>query len=407
MMLKAYKYRLYPTKSQEVLLAKHFGCARYIYNYGLERKIKSYAETQKSISRFTIQADLPKLKKSEDTKWLSEVNSLSLQAALLNLDMAFTRFFKEKNGFPKFKSKHDHNQSFQVPQNTTVDYDLKRVSIPKFKEGIKCKFDRRFSGKIKTSTVSRTPTGKYFISILVETDETIPNKKPIDENKAVGVDLGIKTFATLSDGTEIQNPKNLKKSLKKLKRMQRSVSRKIKGSNSRNKAVNLLAIQHEKVTNRRKNFLHKTSRFLVDRYDTICLETLSAKNMMKNHKLAQALSDISIGTFNAYMDYKAEWYGKNIIRIGRFEPSSKMCSCGHIYKELTLKDRVWTCPCCGSVNYRDFLAANNIKKFAFKKNNTAGTAEIYAGGDMNPVREAAPEIIQADVVETHTSLACG
>lgn len=407
MMLKAYKYRLYPTRMQEVLLAKHFGCVRYIYNYGLERKIKSYAETQKSISRFTIQADLPKLKKSEDTKWLSEVNSLSLQATLLNLDMAFIRFFNEKKGFPKFKSKHDHNQSFQVPQNTTVDYDHKRVSIPKFKEGIKCKFDRRFSGKIKTSTVSRTPTGKYFISILVETDETIPNKKPIDENKAVGVDLGIKTFATLSDGTELRNPKNLKKSLKKLKRMQRSVSRKVKGSNSRKKAVKLLAIQHEKVTNRRKDFLHKTSRFLVDRYDTICLETLSVNNMMKNHKLAQALSDISIGTFNIYMDYKAEWYGKNIIRIGRFEPSSKMCSCGHIYKELTLKDRVWTCPYCGSVNQRDLLAANNIKKFAFKSNNTAGTVGIYAGRNMNPVREAAPEIKQADVVETHTSLACG
>lgn len=407
MMLKAYKYRLYPTRMQEGLLAKHFGCVRYIYNYGLERKIKSYAETQKSISRFTIQADLPKLKKSEGTKWLSEVNALSLQAALLNLDMAFTRFFKEKKGFPKFKSKHDHNQSFQVPQNTTVDYEHKRVSIPKFKEGIKCKFDRRFSGKIKTSTVSRTPTGKYFISILVETEDTLPAKAPIDENKAVGVDLGIKTFATLSDGTEIQNPKNLKKSLKKLKRMQRSVSRKVKGSNSRKKAVKLLAIQHEKVTNRRKDFLHKTSRFLVNHYDTICLETLSAKNMMQNHKLAQALSDISIGTFNAYMNYKAEWYGKNIIRIGRFDPSSKMCSCGHIYKELTLKDRVWACPSCGVVNQRDLLAATNIKKFAFKSNNTARAAGIYAGGDMNPVREAAPEIAQAGVVETHTSLACG
>ena len=335
------------------------------------------------------------------------MNSLSLQAALLNLDMAFTRFFKEKKGFPKFKSKHDNNQSFQVPQNTTVDYEHKRVSIPKFKEGIKCKFDRRFSGKIKTSTVSRTPTGKYFISILVETNENPIPKTPIDENKAVGVDLGIKTFATLSDGTEIQNPKNLKKSLKKLKRMQRSVSRKVKGSNSRKKAVKLLAIQHEKVTNRRKDFLHKTSRFLVNHYDTICLETLSASNMLKNHRLAQALSDISIGTFNAYMDYKAELYGKNIIRIGRFEPSSKMCSCGHIHNGLKLSDRVWTCPCCGSVNQRDLLAANNIKKFAFKSNNTAGTVGIYAGGDMNPVREAAPEITQADVVETHTSLACG
>ncbi|MBR4407576.1 MAG: transposase, partial [Clostridia bacterium] len=248
---------------------------------------------------------------------------------------------------------------------------------------------------IKSSTVSRTPTGKYFISILVETNDSIPNKAPIDENKAVGVDLGIKTFATLSDGTEIQNPKNIKKSLKRLKRLQRSVSRKKKGSNSRKRAVKLLARQYEKVTNRRKDFLHKTSRWLIDHYDTICLETLSASNMLKNHRLAQALSDISIGTFNAYMDYKAEWYGKNIIRIGRFEPSSKMCSCGHIHSGLKLSDRVWTCPVCGAVNQRDLLAAHNIKKFAFKQNNTARTAEIYAVEPMNPARGAATETCTA------------
>jgi putative transposase len=407
MMLRAYKYRIYPNKTHKVLLAKHFGCARYIYNYGLECKIKSYSETKKSISRFAIQADLPKLKKAEETKWLSEVNSLSLQASLLNLDMAFTRFFKDKKGFPKFKSKHDNRQSFQVPQNTMVDYDARRVYLPKFKEGIKCKFDRQLNGKIKTSTVSRTPTGKYFISILVETEDTIPNKAPIDENKAVGVDLGIKTFATLSDGTEIQNPKYLKQALKKLKRLQRSVSRKVKGSNRRKKAVKLLTRQYEKVTNKRKDFLHKTSKYLIDHYDTICLETLSASNMVKNHRLALALSDISIGTFNAYMDYKAEWYGKNIIRIGRFEPSSKMCSCGYVYRGLKLSDRVWTCPSCGSVNQRDLLAAHNIKKFAFKLNNTARTAGIYAEDSMNPVRGAALETSLADAVETHTSLACG
>lgn len=407
MMLKAYKYRIYPTKTQEVLLSKHFGCARYIYNYGLERKIKSYSETKKSVSRFVIQADLPKLKKAEETKWLSEVNSLSLQASLLNLDMAFTRFFKEKKGFPKFKSKHDNRQSFQVPQNTKVDYDARRVYLPKFKEGIKCKFDRQLNGKIKTSTVSRTPTGKYFISILVETEDTIPSKAPIDESKAVGVDLGIKTFATLSDGTEIQNPKYLKKALKKLKRLQRSVSRKKKGSNKRKKAVKLLARQYEKVTNKRKDFLHKTAKYLIDHYDTICLETLSAINMVKKHRLAQALSDISIGTFNAYMDYKAEWYGKNIIRIGRFEPSSKMCSCGYIYRGLKLSDRVWVCPTCGSVNQRDLLAAQNIKKFAFKLNNTARTVGIYAEDYMNPNRGAASEIIHTRMCEPHTSLACG
>ena len=390
-MLKAYKYRLYPTKTQEVLLAKHFGCARYIYNYGLERKIKVYSETKKSVSRFVIQADLPKMKKAEETKWLSEVNSQSLQQSLIYLDMAFTRFFQEKKGFPKFKSKHDQHQSFSIPQDTKVNFATNKVFIPKFREGIKCRFSRKFKGKIKTSTVSRTPTGKYFISILVETEDTLPTKAPIDENKAVGVDLGIKTFATLSDGTEIQNPKYLKKALKKLKRLQRSVSRKKKGSNSRKKAVKLLARQYEKVTNKRMDFLHKTSKYLIDHYDTICLETLSASNMVKNHRLAQAIQDIGIYTFNSYMDYKAEWYGKNIIRIGRFEPSSKMCSCGYIYRGLKLSNRIWTCPSCGSVNQRDLLAANNIKKFAFKLNNTARTAGIYAEDSMNPARGAASE----------------
>ena len=392
MLLRAYKYRLYPTKDQEVLLIKHFGCARYIYNYGLAQKIKAYSESKKSISRFTLSRDLPKLKKAPETKWLSEVSAQALQAALVNLDRAFTRFFKEKKGFPRFKSKHAHYQSYQIPQNVSVDYNAQRVFLPKFLEGIKCKFDRQFEGEIRTSTISKTATGRYFISILVGAEDSIPNKAPIDENKAVGVDLGIKTFATLSDGTEIQNPRYLKKALKRLKRLQRSVSRKKKGSNSRKKAVKLLARQYEKVTNKRKDFLHKTSKYLVDHYDPICLETLSASNMMKNHRLAQALSDISIGTFNAYMDYKAEWYGKNIIRIGRFEPSSKMCSCGHIHSGLKLSDRVWTCPVCGSVNQRDLLAAQNIKKFAFKLNNTAGEAEICAEDSMNPVRGAASEM---------------
>lgn len=404
MMLKAYKYRIYPTKTQEVLLAKHFGCVRYIYNYGLERKIKSYSETKKNLSRFIIQTDLPKLKKAKETKWLSEVNSLSLQAALFNLNMAFTHFFNEKKGFPKFKSKHDNRQSFQVPQNTVTDFATKRVYLPKFREGIKCKFSRTFKGKIKTSTVSRTPTGKYFISILVETDDTLPTKAPVDENKAVGVDLGIKTFATLSNGIKIQNPKYLNKAIKKLKRLQRSVSRKVKGSNKRKKAVKLLARQYEKVTNKRKDFLHKTSKYLIDNYDIICLETLSASNMVKNHRLAQAIQDISICTFNSYMDYKAEWYGKNIIRIGRFEPSSKMCSCGYIYRGLKLSDRVWTCPACGSINQRDLLAAQNIKKFAFKSNNTVRIAGIYAKDSMNPNRGAALETKHVDVAKT--SLLC-
>ncbi len=391
MRYKAYKYRIYPNKSQEELILKHIGCCRYIYNYGLEKKIKVYQESKKGISRFEISKDLPKLKKQQETSWLKEVNAISLQASLANLDMAFTRFFKEKKGFPKFKSKKFGNQPFQIMQNIKIDFENNKVFLPKFKSGIKCKFHRIFEGNIKTSTISKTHTGKYFISILVKVNEDLPKKKSIDEKQAIGIDLGIKTFATLSNGIEIENPKHLQKSIIKLNRFQKSLSRKQKESNNRKKFVKLLATQYEKVTNRRNDFLHKTSKFLIDSYDTICLETLSSKNMMQNHKLAQALSDIAIGRFNEMIDYKSEWYGKNIIRIGRFEPSSKMCECGNIYRDLKLSDRVWKCPSCGRKNKRDLLAANNIKKFAFCKNNTAGTVGIYACGDMSLVTDSAQE----------------
>ena len=400
MRYKAYKYRIYPNKEQQELINKHIGCCRFIYNLCLEKKINAYKISKKSISSFELINLLPVLKKEQETSFLKEVNSLSLQAAIRNLDRAYQRFFKEKKGFPKFKSKRNARQSFQIVQNTNADFDKKKVYIPKFKEGIKCKFHRFFDGKIKTSTISRTATGKYFISILVELDDNNPKKKPIDENQAVGIDLGIKTFAILSNGEEIPNPKNLKNAITKLKRLQRRLSKKVKGSNNREKARRVLACQYERVTNRRNDFLEKVTHELVTTYDTICLETLSARNMMKNHHFAQALSDIAIGRFNERIEQKAEWYGVNILRIGRFEPSSKMCFCGYVYKDLKLSQRVWTCPSCGRRNQRDLLAAQNIKAFAFnKRNNTAGTAEIHACGDMNPVRDSAQE--------AHKSLAYG
>ena len=384
MRYKAYKYRIYPNREQQELINKHIGCCRYVYNLCLEKKINAYKTSKKNISSFELMKILPSLKKEQETSFLKEVNSLSLQAAIRNLDSAYQRFFKEKKGFPKFKSKRNSRQSFQIVQNTNVDFDKKKVYIPKFKEGIKCRFHRFFNGKVKTSTISRTSTDKYYISILVEKDEDNPKKKPIDESQAVGIDLGIKTFATLSNGKEIQNPKNLKNAMTRLKRLQRSLSRKVKGSNNRERERKVLACQYERVTNRRNDFLEKVTHQLVTTYDTICLETLSARNMMKNHRLAQALSDISIGRFNKLIEQKAEWYGTNILRIGRFEPSSKMCSCGYIYKDLKLSQRVWTCPSCGRRNQRDLLAAQNIKSFAFnKRHNTAGTAEIHACGDMN------------------------
>ena len=383
---KAYKYRIYPNREQQELINKHIGCCRYVYNFCFEKKINAYKTSKQSIPSFDLIKLLPILKKEAETSFLKEVNSLSLQAAIRNLDSAYKRFFKEKKGFPKFKSKRNARQSFQIVQNTKVNFDEKKVYIPKFREGIKCRFHRFFYGKIKTSTISRTSTGRYYISILVQLNEDNPKKKPIDENQAVGIDLGIKTFATLSNGEEIPNPKNLRNAMTRLKRLQRSLSKKVKGSNNRERARKVLACQYEKVTNRRNDFLEKVTHQLVTTYGTICLETLSASNMMKNHHLAQALSDIAIGRFNQLINQKAEWYGTNILRIGRFDPSSKMCFCGYVYKDLKLSQRVWTCPNCGRRNQRDLLAAQNIKSFAFKKiHNTAGTAEIDACGDMNPL----------------------
>lgn len=399
MKYRAYRYRLYPNEEQKVLIAKHLGSCRFIYNYALAKKVKAYQVDGTNLSRFDIQADLLNMKKFDEYCWLKEVNSLSLQASLANLDSAYTKFFHEHKGFPNFKSKKDSKQSFSIPQNTKVDFENGRIFIPKFKSGIKVILHRTFDGIVKTSTITRTSTGKYFISILVEVDEPDVSMKPICENKAVGIDLGIKTFAVLSDGTEIPNPRHLKQSLDKVKKLQRSLLHKTKGSKNRDKARRKLALAHEQVTNRRNDFLHKVTSYLVNNYDTICLEDLNVKGMIKNHHLAQSLSDIAIGTFNTLLEYKAKERGVNILRIGRFEPSSKMCTCGYINHNLTLAIREWTCPECGSIHDRDLLAANNIKRFAFRKINTVGTTEIHACGDMSGVTHSAQE--------AHKSSVCG
>lgn len=399
MKYRAYRYKLYPNEEQKVLIAKHLGSCRFIYNYALAKKVKAYQVDGTNLSRFDIQADLPNMKKFDEYCWLKEVNSLSLQASLANLDSAYTKFFHEHKGFPNFKSKKDSKQSFSIPQNTKVDFENGRIFIPKFKSGIKAILHRTFDGIVKTSTITRTSTGKYFISILVEVDEPDVSMKPICENKAVGIDLGIKTFAVLSDGTEIPNPRHLKQSLDKVKKLQRSLLHKTKGSKNRDKARRKLALAHEQVTNRRNDFLHKVTSYLVNNYDTICLEDLNVKGMIKNHHLAQSLSDIAIGTFNILLEYKAKEREVNILRIGRFEPSSKMCTCGYINHNLTLAICEWTCPECGSIHDRDLLSANNIKRFAFRKINTVGTTEIHACGDMSGVTHSAQE--------AHKSSVCG
>lgn len=356
-MLKGLKYRLYPTNSQKELIAKHIGSSRFVYNLALETKNTAYLGSKHNFSPFDLIKQLPDLKK--ECEWLKEVNSQSLQQSIQNMDIAFKKFFKGA-GFPKFKSKHKGKQSFSIPQNVIVENE--KLVIPKFKEGINIVLHREIKGIIKSATISVTPTGKYFVSILVDTNTEKPNKAPITENATIGIDLGIKDFAITSDGEVFENPKNLRKAQSKLKYVQRKYS-KSKGKRTKQR----LALLHEKVVNKRKDFLHKTSIKLIRENQTICLEDLAVSNMVKNHNLAQAISDVSWSTFVSMLEYKADWYGKNILRIGRFAPSSKTCSCcGTINKELTLKDREWTCGSCSTVLDRDINAAINIKSFALK-----------------------------------------
>lgn len=384
-MLKTYVYRIYPNKEQEILITKHFDCTRFIYNWGLEKKITYYEQNKKSLSYFDLAKQLTKLKQEKKYSWLYEVSNPALQQSLRHLDNAFTKFFREKKGFPKFKSKKNARHSYSLPEKVRINFKQQTIILPKFKKPLKIRVDRIFEGKIKTCTISKTPTNKYFISILVQTNDVLPKKPKIEENTAIGIDLGIKDFAILSTGEKIENQKNLAKLIPRLKVLQKRASRKQKGSNNRKKANLRLALLHEKVTNRRNDFLHKLSHRLThdNQVNTLCLETLNVQGMIKNHRLAQAISDVSWSKFNDYLDYKTEWYGKNLIRIGQFEPSSKVCSvCGNINNELKLSDREWSCKNCHTHHDRDINASKNILKFALQQQNL-----VYTGQGM-PVESA-------------------
>lgn len=391
MIQKGFKYRLYPNKAQQELLAKHFGCVRYIYNWALASKMQSYEKDKKTENYVSLGNKLPKLK--NELPWLKEVNAQSLQSSLKNVDNAFKRFFKEKKGFPKFKSKKRRRDSFHSPQAGVVDFENNTVSVPKIKN-ISARLSREFEGKIKTITIKRVPSGKYFASVLVEVDEEIPNKPIIQENLTVGIDVGLKDYATLSTGEKISNPRYLRKTEQKLARTQRRLSRKKKDSQNRDKQRRKVARLHEQVTNQRNDFLHKLTHKLVhdNQVDSIVIEDLSVKNMLKNHCLAKSISDASWSKFFEFLSYKCEWYGKNLITIGRFDPSSRLCTCGVVNRELTLKDREWTCKECGSHHYRDLLAARNIKRFGLLKQN------------KKKIGWEAPELTPLESVELSTSM---
>ncbi|MDN7013258.1 IS200/IS605 family element transposase accessory protein TnpB [Methanoculleus sp. FWC-SCC3] len=369
-MLQAYKYRMYPTQAQIQLLMRHIHACRFVYNHSLEQKIRAYEQNGQRLSCFDLNSQLPTLK--TEYPWLADVNSQSLQYANRNLDNAFTRFFREKKGFPKFKSKKNPVQSFQVPQHYRVEFESNRVKLPKIGD-VKTKLHRVFAGKMKYATVSVTSTGKWFISILVDDEWVEPTPVPFTSETTIGIDVGLPDFATFSTGEKIENPRYLKDSLQRLKVLQRRVSRKIKGSKNRQKAILNLARCHEKVANQRNDFLHKLSYQVVSENQAIAVESLNVAGMQKNHKLARSINDVSWSTFFTMLDYKCRKYGKTLLKIGQFDPSSKICNCcGYINRDLKLSDREWTCPDCGTVHDRDINAAINIKKFAVQEQNLVG-----------------------------------
>ena len=397
---RTYKFRLYPTKAQTELLAKHFGCARFVYNYFLNQRIEQYSLTGKSDNYNAQAKTLTELKKQEDTAWLKEVNSQSLQFALKCLDVAYTNFFKKRAKFPNFKSKHSKN-SFTIPQCASIAGN--RLFIHKFKGGIKCRVHREIKGKIGKVTITKTTSGKYFASVHTEEEYATPFEKT---NKSVGVDLGLKDLLVTSEGDRFTNNRYTKKYERKLATAQRHLSRKKKGSRGYENQRLKVARIYEKISNSRADYLHKCSISLVRRYDIICIEDLNVKGMVRNHHIAKSISDASWGVFVTMLTYKAEWHDKKVVKIDRFFPSSQTCNvCGHVNKDVKdLSIREWECTSCHTHHDRDVNAAINILRVGLKQYTSAGTAD-YTGGEevrVNLLKD------QSSVKsEAHKPLACG
>ena len=358
-MLKAYKYRIYPNNEQKVQIAKTFGCCRFVYNQTLAYRKARYEKEKKSVSKTDCNNYCNReLKKKYE--WLKKVDKFSLTNAIYNMDSAYQKFFREHAGYPKFKSKHDSYKSYTTNftnGNIEVDFENGKVKLPKLKE-VKVKLHKHFSGQIKSATVSQVPSGKYYVSILVETEhEELEHVK-----KNIGLDLGIKDLCITSDGKKYENLQIIKKYEKKLVRLQRQLAHKEKRSQNYYKTKKQIALCHEKITNIRKDYLHKISHEIISENQVIVSENLQIKNMVKNHHLAKSISDVSWYELTRQLEYKAKWNGREYIKIDTFYASSQLCSvCGYQNKETKdLSVREWICPVCGAKHDRDVNAAKNI-----------------------------------------------
>lgn len=356
-MLKAYKYRLYPNKEQKIYFSKCFGSVRFIYNKMLNEKIEYYKENNKMLNNTPAQY-------KKEYQWLKEVDSLALANAQMNLDKAYKNFFRDKSvGFPKFKSKKNNHYSYTTNNNQKIQtikiIDNKYIKLPKLKSTVRIKLHKQIpkDGIIKSATISKSPSNKYYISILVEQEiKELPKSE-----FAVGIDLGLTDFAITSDGVKYSNPKWLRKQENKIKKLQRELSRKKKGSKNKTKARIKLAKAYEKITNQRKDFLHKLSSELINENQVICLEDIQVKNMLQNHKLAKAISEVSWYEFRRQLEYKAKWYGRTIVIIDKYYPSSQICSnCGENTGKKSLDIREFDCSYCGKHHDRDINASINI-----------------------------------------------